>query len=58
MLVTFLPEDLREPEEPSELEKSLDELLEGLPENDTEGEKPASEEAETVSEESENVTNG
>ena len=47
-LVTFLPEDLKEPEEPSELEKELDGLLEGLP--------ATGEETATVTEETEIIT--
>ena len=55
-LVTFLPEDLMEPEEPTELEKSLTELLEGLPEAVTEETEVAAEETEVVAEETEAVT--
>ena len=53
-LVTFLPEDLKEPEEPSELEKELDGLLEGLP---TTGEETATvtEETEVITEKTETV---
>jgi hypothetical protein len=51
-LVTFLPEDLKEPEEPTELEKSLDDLLEGLPESGGET-KTDGEETEVITEETE-----
>ena len=50
-LVTFLPEDLKEPEEPTEFEKSLDELLEGLPESGSEKTEAVSEETEVIVEE-------
>ena len=46
--MTFLPEDLKEPEEPSVLEKELDGLLEGLP--------ATGEETATVTEETEVIT--
>ena len=55
-LVTFLPEDLREPEETTELEESLNGLLEGLPETGSEGKEEAgSETAEAAVEEPENA---
>ena len=55
-LVTFLPEDLKEPEEATELEKSLDELLEGLPEESNKETEVVVEETEAVNEETETKT--